>query len=194
MMVGGHAAPHADTDRSLLLLEDDEALSRVLARVLGARGFEVRQASTVAEAMASIKASPPAFGVFDLTLPDGSGLEAVRMLADARADARQIVLTGHGSLDTAVAATKMGAVDYLVKPTRGDDIVRALLVVDDEQPFPPVAEPTPEEVRWGHIQEVFRQCGQNVSESARRLSMHRRTLQRVLERGRRKGDLQLAAS
>jgi len=170
-------------DRSLLLVDDDEILTRVLERALSTRGFDVTQATTVDDALHAIALAPPAYAVIDLSIAGRSGLDVAGALNQARPDAHFIIMSGFGTLETAVAAAKLGAVDYLVKPARIDDIIAALRPGAVVAPAEPDALLTPDRVRWEHIRSVFTQCEQNVSETARRLSMHRRTLQRVLGRG-----------
>jgi two-component system response regulator RegA len=167
-------------DRSLLVLDDDAPLRTRLGRALESRGFEPTLASTVSEAMAAVKAGPPAFAVLDMRLEDGNGLQVCEAIQTARPDARVVMLTGYGAIATAVAAIKAGAVDYLAKPADADDVVRALLARGDENPPPPDNPMSADRVRWEHIQRVYELCGHNVSETARRLNMHRRTLQRIL--------------
>jgi two-component system response regulator RegA len=167
-------------DRSLLVLDDDAPLRTRLGRALEARGFQPTLTATVAEAMARVRAAPPAFAVLDMRLEDGNGLQVCEALQSARPDARIIMLTGYGAIATAVAAIKAGAVDYLPKPADADDVVRALLAHPDESPAPPENPMSADRVRWEHIQRVYELCGHNVSETARRLNMHRRTLQRIL--------------
>lgn len=177
------AAVAALPEKTLLLLDDDMVLCRRLARALDAHGFETRMAGSVGEAVEAIYANPPAFAVLDLRLDDGSGLKAVETLRQCRADARIVMLTGYGNIATAVAAVRAGAVDYLAKPADADDVIRALLGPTTAQPPAPPEKPmTPDRVRWEHIQRVFELCGRNVSETARRLGMHRRTLQRILNK------------
>ncbi|MBN8528653.1 MAG: ActR/PrrA/RegA family redox response regulator transcription factor [Caulobacterales bacterium] len=166
-------------DTSLLLLDDDQALRTRMGRALESRGFTVLLASSVAEAMQILKDQAPAFGVFDMRLEDGNGLKVVEALRDRREDARIVMLTGYGAIATAVAAVKAGAVDYLSKPADADDVVKALLAVGDA-PEPPENPMSADRVRWEHIQRVYELCDHNVSETARRLGMHRRTLQRIL--------------
>ena len=166
-------------DRSLLVLDDDTALRTRLGRALEQRGFEVRLAATVAEALEAVKASPPAHAVLDMRLDDGTGLKVVQAIRDVRPGARVVMLTGYGNIATAVAAVKAGAVDYLAKPADADDVARALLAMGNS-PTPPENPMSADRVRWEHIQRVYELCGHNVSETARRLSMHRRTLQRIL--------------
>jgi len=169
------------SDRSLLLLDDDAPLRNRLGRALEGRGFEVNLVESVAEACAAAKSAPPAFAVLDMRLEDGSGLAVVEALRQARADTRIVMLTGYGAIATAVAAVKAGAVDYLAKPADADDVVRALLAAaTGGQPAPPDNPMSADRVRWEHIQRVYELCAHNVSETARRLNMHRRTLQRIL--------------
>jgi len=167
-------------DRSLLLLDDDEPFLRRLARAMEKRGFIVEIAQTVAEAKQQVAAKPPAYGVFDLRLQDGNGLDVVEALRAVRPDARIVVLTGYGAIASAVAAVKIGATDYLSKPADAHDITAALLSLPDDKPAPPENPMSADRVRWEHIQRVFELCDRNVSETARRLNMHRRTLQRIL--------------
>jgi two-component system response regulator RegA len=167
-------------DKSLLLLDDDVALRTRLGRALESRGFEPVLVGGVAEALAAVKAKPPAFAVLDMRLEDGNGLQVVEALRAARPEARAIMLTGYGAIATAVAAVKAGAVDYLPKPADADDVVRALMARKDHAPAPPDNPMSADRVRWEHIQRVYELCNHNVSETARRLNMHRRTLQRIL--------------
>jgi two-component system, response regulator RegA len=169
------------TDKSLLVLDDDAPFRTRLGRALEARGFEpVDLASSIDEAMAIVKRGAPAFAVLDMRLGDGNGLVVVEAIQNARPDARVIMLTGYGAIATAVAAVKAGAVDYLSKPADADDVVRALLARQSEAPAPPENPMSADRVRWEHIQRVYELCNHNVSETARRLAMHRRTLQRIL--------------
>ena len=166
-------------DRTLLLLDDDTALRTRLGRALETRGFEVTTAASVAEAREALRASAPAFAVLDMRLEDGNGLKVVEAIRDRREDSRIVMLTGYGAIATAVAAVKAGAVDYLQKPADADDVVKALLATG-EAPEPPENPMSADRVRWEHIQRVYELCDHNVSETARRLGMHRRTLQRIL--------------
>ena len=166
-------------DRTLLLLDDDTALRTRLGRALETRGFEVTTAASVAVAREALRASAPAFAVLDMRLEDGNGLKVVEAIRDRREDSRIVMLTGYGAIATAVAAVKAGAVDYLQKPADADDVVKALLATG-EAPEPPVNPMSADRVRWEHIQRVYELCDHNVSETARRLGMHRRTLQRIL--------------
>jgi two-component system response regulator RegA len=167
-------------DRSLLILEDDRPFRERLARAMEARGFAVAIAETVAQGIARAKDTPPAYAVIDLKLDDGSGLDVVETLHSVRPDARVVVLTGFGNIATAVAAVKYGAIDYIPKPADADDILAALLASPGHKPKPPENPMSADRVRWEHIQRVYELCGHNVSETARRLNMHRRTLQRIL--------------
>jgi len=169
-----------DGEKSLLILDDDAAFRTRLARALEQRGFEVTAAASVAEAGEIAAKSPPAYAVLDLRLEDGSGLSVVEALNKCRPDCRVVMLTGYGAIATAVAAVKAGALDYLAKPADPEDIVKALLASPDEKPEPPDNPMSADRIRWEHIQRVYELCGHNVSETARRLNMHRRTLQRIL--------------
>ena len=167
-------------DRTLLLLDDDGPLRNRLGRALESRGFTMTLAASVSEAMSAVKSTPPAFAVLDMRLEDGNGLQVCEALQAARPDAKIIMLTGYGAIATAVAAIKAGAIDYLAKPADADDVVRALLARPDQNAAPPENPMSADRVRWEHIQRVYELCGHNVSETARRLNMHRRTLQRIL--------------
>ena len=167
-------------DPSLLIIDDDEPFRSRLLRAMEKRGFRVTGADSVASGVAAARANPPAFAVVDLRLADGSGLDVVAALREARPESRIVMLTGYGNIATAVAAVKAGAVDYLAKPADADDVERALLARGDAKPSPPEAPMSADRVRWEHIQRVYELCERNVSETARRLKMHRRTLQRIL--------------
>lgn len=167
-------------DRRLLLVDDDEPFLRRMARAMEKRGFEVFAALSVAEGREIVIREQPAYAVVDLRLEDGNGLEVVELLRERRADAKIVVLTGYGAIATAVAAVKIGATDYLSKPADANDIYSALLAKTDHKPPPPENPMSADRVRWEHIQRVFELCDRNVSETARRLNMHRRTLQRIL--------------
>ncbi len=167
-------------DQSLLVVDDDKVLRERLARALSSRGFIARTAGSVAEALAAIETTPPAFAVIDLRLGDGSGLDVMRALKAKRPDARGVILTGYGAIATAVTAVKLGAFDYLAKPANADDVVAALTAGRPDNPpgqNPPMSA---DRVRWEHIQRIYKSCERNVSETARQLNMHRRTLQRIL--------------
>ena len=167
-------------DRSLLIVEDDKSFLQRLARAMELRGFEVTTADCVADGLSQVEKTPPAFAVVDMRLGDGNGLDVVSALKRKRPDARAIVLTGYGNIATAVTAVKMGAVDYLAKPADADDVVAALLATGAEKSELPTNPMSADRVRWEHIQRIYEMCNRNVSETARRLNMHRRTLQRIL--------------
>lgn len=167
-------------DRTLLLVDDDEAFVKRLARAMEKRGFIAETAESVAAGKAVAQSRPPAFAVVDLRLEDGNGLDVVEALRERRPDCRIVVLTGYGAIATAVAAVKVGAIDYLSKPADANDVTNALLSRGDSMPPPPENPMSADRVRWEHIQRVYEMCDRNVSETARRLSMHRRTLQRIL--------------
>ncbi|MGF1562200.1 MAG: ActR/PrrA/RegA family redox response regulator transcription factor [Geminicoccaceae bacterium] len=168
--------------RRLLIVDDDAPLRRSLSRALERRGFVVSAAESLKEAGEVAAAIPPEFAVLDLRLEDGSGLEFVHSLQELNPDVRIVICTGYGNIATAVSAVKKGAVDYLAKPIDADDVVAALLSQGDGLPPPPENPMSADRVRWEHIQRVFEQCNRNVSETARRLNMHRRTLQRILNK------------
>ncbi len=168
-------------EKSVLVMDDDAPLRTRLGRALETRGFEVVQAGSVAEAIALVKERCPAFAVLDMRLDDGNGLQVVETIQTVRPDTRVVMLTGYGNIATAVAAVKAGAVDYLPKPADADDVARALLAArEGSAPAPPDNPMSADRVRWEHIQRVYELCGHNISETARRLNMHRRTLQRIL--------------
>ena len=172
--------PALPDDRTLLIVDDDRPFRERLARAMQTRGFEVLIAETVREGIAIVRETPPAFAVVDLKLDDGNGLDVVEALHEKRPNCRVVVLTGFGNIATAVAAVKFGALDYLPKPADADDILHALLAAPGAKPNPPENPMSADRVRWEHIQRVYELCGHNVSETARRLNMHRRTLQRIL--------------
>ena len=174
--VGAELGP----DRTLLLVDDDEAFVKRLAKAMEKRGFVPETAGSVAAGRAIAMARPPAYAVIDLRLEDGNGLDVVETLRERRPDCRIVVLTGYGAIATAVAAVKIGAADYLSKPADANDVTNALLARDAAMPEPPENPMSADRVRWEHIQRVFEQYDRNVSETARRLNMHRRTLQRIL--------------
>ncbi len=167
-------------EKSLLILDDDAPFRTRLGRALTGRGFMVSAVGTVSEALEIAQGNPPAFAVLDLRLEDGSGLDVVEELHKRRPDCKVVMLTGYGNIATAVAAVKAGALDYLPKPADVDDVIKALLARADATPAPPDNPMSADRVRWEHIQRVYELCGHNVSETARRLNMHRRTLQRIL--------------
>ena len=169
-----------DEDRTLLIADDDKPFLARLARAMEGRGFIVETAETVQEAMIKVRQSPPAYAVVDMRFGDGNGLDIVAELHSRRANARAIVLTGYGNIATAVTAVKLGAIDYLAKPADADEVYAALTAKPGGKAPPPENPMSADRVRWEHIQRVYEACDRNVSETARRLNMHRRTLQRIL--------------
>ncbi len=167
-------------DKTLIIVDDDKPFLSRLGRAMETRGFDVIISDTVTEGIAHVKKAPPAFAVVDMRLEDGNGLDVIRTLNQARPEARAIVLTGYGNIATAVTAVKLGAIDYLAKPADADDVLNALLANPQDKADPPENPMSADRVRWEHIQRVYELCNRNVSETARRLNMHRRTLQRIL--------------
>ena len=167
-------------DKSLLIVDDDNPFRERLARAMEKKGFIVTQAESVKKGISTVRLNKPAFAVIDLRLGDGNGLEVVKMIQSSNINSRIIMLTGYGNIPTAVAAIKEGAIDYLAKPADADHIEKALLVNSNTKPQPPENPMSADRVKWEHIHRVFELCNRNVSETARRLKMHRRTLQRIL--------------
>jgi two-component system, response regulator RegA len=167
---------------TLLLVDDDAPLRRSLQRAMERRGFNVVAAESLKEGLSLAHSVKPDYAVIDLRLEDGSGIELVKRLRTLHPRVRIVILTGYGNIATAVAAVKAGAIDYLAKPADADDVIRALLSTGGSLPPPPENPMSADRVRWEHIQRVFEQCNRNVSETARRLNMHRRTLQRILNK------------
>ena len=168
------------TDKTLLLVDDDKPFLTRLGRAMETRGFVVRMADTVAEGIAEVRKEAPGYAVVDLRLTDGNGLDVIEALHASRPEARAVVLTGYGNIATAVTAVKLGAIDYLAKPADADAVYGALTGDTDARTALPDNPMSADRVRWEHIQRVFELCSRNVSETARRLNMHRRTLQRIL--------------
>lgn len=179
-MDGSAQQVSASTLNSLLIVDDDKAFLQRIARAMELRGYRVETADTVADGLKIVRETPPDCAVVDLRLGDGSGLDVIEALRELRPDVRAIVLTGYGNIATAVTAVKLGAIDYLAKPADADDIHQALTRTAAEKPQVPENPMSADRVRWEHIQRVFENCDRNVSETARRLNMHRRTLQRIL--------------
>ena len=169
-------------DKSLLIVDDDNPFREKLSRAMGKKGFVVTQAESVKKGIDSLKITKPAFAVIDLRLNDGNGLEVVKEIQNLNNNSRIIMLTGYGNIPTAVAAIKHGAIDYLSKPADADDVEKALLADPKSKAQPPENPMTADRVKWEHIHRVFELCNRNVSETARRLKMHRRTLQRILSK------------
>lgn len=169
-----------DVDRSLLIVDDDKPFLMRLSRAMDSRGFQVKMALTADEGLEIIAQDAPAFAIIDLRLNDRNGLDVISDLKYRRPDARGIILTGYGNIVTAVTAVKLGAFDYLAKPADADEIYNALMAVQNDHAAVPENPMSADRVRWEHIQRIYELCDRNVSETARRLNMHRRTLQRIL--------------
>ena len=169
-------------DNSLLIVDDDNPFRERLSRAMEKKGFQVSQAESVKIGIESVKSKKPAFAVVDLRLNDGNGLEVVKEIQINNPESRIVMLTGYGNIPTAVAAIKEGAIDYLAKPADADDVEKALLADPDKKASPPENPMSADRVKWEHIHRVFELCNRNVSETARRLKMHRRTLQRILSK------------
>ena len=169
-------------DKSLLIVDDDNPFRERLARAMEKKGFVVTQAEGVKKGIDSLKLNKPSFAVIDLRLNDGNGLEVVKEIQNLNNKSRIVMLTGYGNIPTAVAAIKHGAIDYLAKPADADDVEKALLADPKAKAQPPENPMTADRVKWEHIHRVFELCNRNVSETARRLKMHRRTLQRILSK------------
>ena len=169
-------------DKSLLIVDDDNPFRERLARAMEKKGFEVSQAESVKKGIETVKTKKPTFAVVDLRLNDGNGLEVVKVIQNSNSNSRIIMLTGYGNISTAVAAIKQGAIDYLAKPADADDVEKALLADPNRKAEPPENPMSADRVKWEHIHRVFELCNRNVSETARRLKMHRRTLQRILSK------------
>ncbi len=169
-------------DKSLLIVDDDNPFRERLARAMEKKGFLVSQAAGVKVGIESVNLKKPAFAVVDLRLNDGNGLEVVKEIQKNKSDSRIVMLTGYGNIPTAVAAIKEGAIDYLAKPADADDVEKALLADPNKKAAPPENPMSADRIKWEHIHRVFELCNRNVSETARRLKMHRRTLQRILSK------------
>jgi len=169
-------------DKSLLIVDDDNPFRERLARAMEKKGFEVSQAESVKKGIETVKTKKPTFAVVDLRLNDGNGLEIVKVIQNSNPNSRIVMLTGYGNISTAVAAIKQGAIDYLAKPADADDVEKALLADPNKKAEPPENPMSADRVKWEHIHRVFELCNRNVSETARRLKMHRRTLQRILSK------------
>jgi two-component system response regulator RegA len=169
-------------DKTLLIVDDDDSFRGRLSRAMEKKGFEVKDAKTVVDAIKLVRSFPPNFALVDLRLEDGSGLDVVQEINKTRKDSRIVMLTGYGNLPTAVAAVKAGAIDYMAKPVDADDAESALLATPNSKAKPPENPMSADRVKWEHIHRVFELCNRNVSETARRLKMHRRTLQRILSK------------
>ena len=169
-------------DKTLLIVDDDNPLRDRMSRAMEKKGFIVTQAEGVKEGIEKVKRSPPGFAIVDLRLNDGNGLEVIKEIREQKKNSRVVMLTGYGNIPTAVAAVKAGAIDYIPKPADADDVENALLALPEEKANPPENPMSADRVKWEHIHRVFELCNRNVSETARRLKMHRRTLQRILSK------------
>ncbi len=166
--------------KSLLLVDDDRPFLQRLGRAMEKRGFSVRTAESISEGLTLVQFEVPEFAVVDMRLGDGNGLDVVEVIQTKNPAAKIVVLTGYGNIATAVTAVKLGAIDYLAKPADADEVYGALMRGPDDKASPPENPMSADRVRWEHIQRVYELCDRNVSETARRLNMHRRTLQRIL--------------
>ena len=171
-----------NVEKTLLIVDDDNPFRERLGRAMEKKGFKVSQAEGVQKGIHLVKLEKPAFAVVDLRLADGNGLEVVKEIQKFNSRSKVVMLTGYGNIPTAVAAIKEGAIDYLAKPADADDVERALMANPKEKADPPVNPMSADRVKWEHIHRVFELCNRNVSETARRLKMHRRTLQRILSK------------
>ena len=167
--------------RRLLLVDDDETFRVRLARALAARGLEVATAADPTEAVAEARRARPDYAVVDLKMPGGSGLDLVRELVADTPALRVVVLTGYGSIASAVEAMHRGAHHYLSKPADADEIIAALEAANPAA-APPPAQPTLARAEWEHLSRILADCGGNISEAARRLGITRRTLQLKLKK------------
>ena len=168
------------SEMTLLIVDDDRPFLNRLARAMEARGFAVTAVESVADGLAALESHPPAFAIIDMRLGDGNGIDVISELKAKRPDARGVILTGYANIATAVTAVKLGAFDYLAKPADADEIYHTLMATQADKPDTGDSTMSADRVRWEHIQRVFEACDRNVSETARRLNMHRRTLQRIL--------------
>ena len=169
-------------DKTLLIVDDDSPLRDRLSRAMEKKGFVVTQAESVEMGITQAKKTPPSFAVVDLRLNDGNGLDVVKKIREIKKESRIVMLTGYGNIPTTVEAIKSGAIDYIAKPTDADAIEAALLALPNSRAQPPINPMSADRVKWEHINRVYELCNRNVSETARRLKMHRRTLQRILSK------------
>lgn len=179
-MLDKPTAENSVHNATLLIVDDDKPFLQRLERAMETRGFNVSTAESIKDGLTALDEDAPAYAVVDMRLQDGNGLELVEKIKGRRPDCRAVILTGYGNIATAVSAVKMGAIDYLAKPADADDIITALTRDPDDKAPPPENPMSADRVRWEHIQRVYELCDRNVSETARRLNMHRRTLQRIL--------------
>ena len=173
---------YMNNEKSLMIIDDDDVFRNRLITAMKRKGYDAFGASSVSEAISLVNTNAPKYAVIDLRLNDGNGLEVVSILSNKRPDSKIVMLTGYGNIPTAVAAVKEGACDYLAKPADADDIEAALMAPYSSTPEPPQNPMSADRVKWEHILRVYELCNRNVSETARRLKMHRRTLQRILQK------------
>jgi two-component system response regulator RegA len=167
---------------SLLLVDDDATLRGLLARALGEKGFDISQAGSGEEALTRARQDPPEFAVVDLRVPGMSGIEILKGLRELDPNTKVLMLSGFGSIASAVEATKLGAVGYLTKPAEAGEIVAALTGQGPEATRGSLETPSLARAEWEHIQRVLAECGGSISRAAQLLNLHRRTLQRKLKR------------
>ena len=169
-------------NKKLLIVDDDLPFRERLSRSMEKKGFDVESSPSFKVSLDMVSSKTFDFAVVDMRLEDGSGLELVKQIQKISPNTKSLLLTGYGNIATAVAAIKSGAIDYLPKPAEIEQIYDALTNSKEILPPPPENPMTADRIRWEHIQRVFIQCNRNVSETARRLRMHRRTLQRILNK------------
>lgn len=172
------------TKGNLVIVDDDTVLADRLGKAMERRGFNVTVINSVKDAIEWFAENESDYALVDLRLADGSGLDITQKIKETVPNCRVVMMTAYGNIATAVAAVKAGAVDYLTKPTDADAVEAALLADGSQSalPPPPAKPMSAERVRWEHIQRIYQQCDRNISETARRLGMHRRTLQRILSK------------
>ena len=169
-------------NKELIIVDDDFPFRERLSRSMQKKGFNVENFSNSLETINRINFKKFDYAIVDMRLKDGSGLELIKKIKEKNPNTKSLLLTGYGNIATAVAAIKSGAIDYLPKPAEVDQIYDALTSSKDILPPPPENPMSADRIRWEHIQRVFIQCSRNVSETARKLRMHRRTLQRILNK------------
>ena len=175
----------ADSRQTILIVDDDQVFRTRLIRAFDERGYEARGAADFDGALAAARVESPELAVVDLRMPGRSGLELVRELKAIDPSTQVVVLTGYGSIATALEAVRLGAIHYLTKPADADDLLAAFARAElpaDRPPEAPPAVPTLARVEWEHIQRVLSDCGGNLSQAARLLGVHRRSLQRKLSK------------
>ena len=169
-------------DRTCLVMDDDTIFRERLAQSLTRYGFIVSAVGTVRDGLTVAKHNPPAFAVLDLRLDDGFGLDVAQTLREPSPSTHMVVLPGYGALPNVVASVKIGVQNVLSKPADIEDVINSLLAAPRGMPSPPETPMDPDDARWEYIQSVYNKNGRNVSQTARLLNMHRRTLQRIIQR------------